>query len=38
MRVGSTEVIPKQKHTALLAAEPRPWQRIAFSLANRTTS
>jgi hypothetical protein len=28
MRPGSTSVIPKQKHTAEFAAEPRPWQRM----------
>ncbi len=27
----STAVMPRQKHTALLAAEPRPWQRISLS-------
>ena len=28
--MGSTPVMPRQKHTALLAAEPRPWHRIAL--------
>ena len=28
---GLTEVMPRQKQTALLAAEPRPWQRISLS-------
>ena len=28
MRAGSTSVMPRQKHTAELAAEPRPWQRM----------
>ena len=27
--VGIDAVMPRQKQTALLAAEPRPWQRIA---------
>jgi hypothetical protein len=27
-RVGSTAVIPRQKQTAELAAEPRPWHRM----------
>ncbi len=28
---GLTSVMPRQKQTALLAAEPRPWQRISLS-------
>ena len=28
---GSTAVIPRQKQTAELAAEPRPWHRIGGS-------
>ena len=28
IRSGSTEVTPRQKQTAELAAEPRPWQRM----------
>ena len=30
---GLTAVMPRQKQTALLAAEPRPWQRISLSCA-----
>jgi hypothetical protein len=28
IRTGSTAVMPRQKHTAELAAEPRPWHRM----------
>ena len=38
MRAGSTSVMPRQKHTAELAAEPRPWHRIPRERAKRTTS
>ncbi|HEY2366883.1 MAG TPA: PHP domain-containing protein [Polyangiaceae bacterium] len=37
-RAGSTAVMPRQKHTALLAAEPRPWQRMPWLRAKLTTS
>src|SRR3546814_5219310 len=35
---GSTEVTPRQKQTAELAAEPRPWHRMPRSRANLTRS
>ncbi len=38
MRAGSTSVMPRQKHTAEFAAEPRPWQRMCRERANRTMS
>src|SRR3546814_9449722 len=37
-RAGSTSVMPRQKQTAELAAEPRPWQRMPSERAKRTTS
>ena len=38
IREGSTDVIPRQKQTAELAALPRPWQRIPRLRAKRTMS
>ena len=38
LRVGSTAVIPRQKQTALLAAAPRPWQRMPCPRAKATTA
>ena len=38
IRTGSTLVIPRQKQTAELAAEPRPWQRMSRSRQKRTIS
>ena len=35
---GSTSVIPRQKQTVELAAEPRPWQRMPRERAKRTMS
>jgi hypothetical protein len=32
-QAGSTSVMPRQKQTAELAAEPRPWHRIGGSCA-----
>ena len=37
-RSGSTAVMPRQKHTAELAAEPRPWHRMPLERANVTMS
>ena len=36
--VGSTSVMPRQKQTAELAAEPRPWHRMPRPRAKRTMS
>ena len=36
--VGSTAVMPKAKHTAELAEEPRPWHRMLRLRAKRTMS
>jgi hypothetical protein len=38
MRAGSTSVMPRQKQTAELAADPRPWQRMPRERANSTMS
>ncbi|MOA32183.1 hypothetical protein D3C78_1533810 [compost metagenome] len=38
MRTGSIAVIPRQKHTAELAAEPRPWQRMSLAWQKSTIS
>ncbi len=35
-RTGSMLVMPSTKQTALLAALPRPWQRMPFDRAKRT--
>ncbi len=35
---ASTAVMPIAKHTAELAAEPRPWQRMPRSAQNRVSS
>ena len=36
--VGSTAVMPRQKQTTELAADPRPWHRMPWARAHRTMS